>query len=47
MWKPYIKGEQLEPDKLGVAACHWPCFESIAVTSYTVYVTDDVPPGRK
>ncbi|MBS1252420.1 MAG: Periplasmic oligopeptide-binding protein [Anaerolineales bacterium] len=42
MWKPYIKGEQLEPDKFGVAACHWPCFESIAVTSYSVYVTEDV-----
>lgn len=42
MWKPYVKGEQLEPDRFGVAACHWPCFESIGVTSYTVYITKEV-----
>ncbi|HEY63223.1 MAG TPA: peptide ABC transporter substrate-binding protein [Caldilineae bacterium] len=50
MWKPYIKGEQLEPDKWGVAACHWPCMESIGVTSYTVYVSKEVfdyPRGKK
>jgi ABC-type transport system substrate-binding protein len=42
MWKPYIKGEQLEPDNFGVQACHWPCFESIGVTSYSVYVSEEV-----
>ena len=42
MWKPYIMGEQLEPDKFGVQACHWPCMESIGVTMYTVYVSEDV-----
>ncbi|MEA3337880.1 MAG: peptide ABC transporter substrate-binding protein [Chloroflexota bacterium] len=42
MWKPYIRGDQLEPDKFGVQACHWPCFESISTTKYSVYVTEDV-----
>jgi hypothetical protein len=42
MWKPYVKGEQLEPDKFGVQACHWPCFESIGVTSYSVYISEEV-----
>ena len=42
MWKPYVKGEQLEPDRFGVTACHWPCFESIGVTSYTVYISEEV-----
>lgn len=50
MWKPYVKGEQLEPDKFGVQACHWPCFESISTTSYSVYVTKEVenyPRGKQ
>ncbi|HIC88791.1 MAG TPA: peptide ABC transporter substrate-binding protein [Anaerolineae bacterium] len=50
MWKPYVKGEQLEPDKFGVQACHWPCFESIGITSYSVYVSKDVadyPRGKE
>ncbi len=42
MWKPYITGDQLEPDKFGVQACHWPCFESISTTKYSVYVTEEV-----
>jgi peptide/nickel transport system substrate-binding protein/oligopeptide transport system substrate-binding protein len=42
MWKPYVQGEQLEPDKFGVQACHWPCFESIGVTSYSVYISEEV-----
>jgi ABC-type transport system substrate-binding protein len=42
MWKPYVKGEQLEPDKFGVQACHWPCMESIGVTMYTVYISEEV-----
>ncbi|MCP4166095.1 MAG: peptide ABC transporter substrate-binding protein [Chloroflexi bacterium] len=42
MWKPYIKGDQLEPDKFGVQACHWPCMESISTTKYSTYVTEDV-----
>lgn len=42
IWKPYVKGESLEPDKFGVAACHWPCFESIGTNSYSVYISQDV-----
>jgi peptide/nickel transport system substrate-binding protein/oligopeptide transport system substrate-binding protein len=42
MWKPYVQGEQLEPDKFGVAACHWPCFESIGLTRYSVYISEEV-----
>ncbi len=42
MWKPYVKGDQLEPDNFGVQACHWPCMESIGLTSYSVYISEDV-----
>jgi len=42
MWKPYVQGEQLDPDKFGVAACHWPCFESIGLTRYSVYISEEV-----
>jgi ABC-type transport system substrate-binding protein len=42
MWKPYVKGEQLEPDKFGVQACHWPCMESIGLTKYSTYISQDV-----
>jgi len=42
MWKPYVLGEQLDPDKFGVAACHWPCFESIGLTRYSTYISEEV-----
>ncbi len=38
MYKPYVKGEQLEPDRYGVAAFHWPGLESIGVLCYSIYI---------
>jgi peptide/nickel transport system substrate-binding protein/oligopeptide transport system substrate-binding protein len=47
IFKPYMKGSELEPDKTGVAAWHWPNTESIGMLLYTLYVSSDVPATRK
>jgi peptide/nickel transport system substrate-binding protein/oligopeptide transport system substrate-binding protein len=46
IYKPYLKGEELDPDKTGVAAWHWPGLEAIGTLMSTLYVTKDVPKGR-
>ena len=47
IYKPYMKGSELDPDKTGVAAWHWPNTESIGMLLYTLYVSNDVPATRK
>jgi peptide/nickel transport system substrate-binding protein/oligopeptide transport system substrate-binding protein len=47
IYKPYMKGTELEPDKTGVAAWHWPNTESVGMLMYTLYVSKDAPAGRK
>ncbi len=47
IYKPYMKGSELEPDKTGVAAWHWPNTESVGMLLYTLYVSNDVPATRK
>ena len=47
IYKPYMKGSELEPDKTGVAAWHWPNTESVGMLMYTLYVSKDVPASRK
>ncbi len=42
IYKPYLAGVELEPDNVGVAAIHWPNFESIGSLMSTVYITKDV-----
>jgi ABC-type transport system substrate-binding protein len=48
IYKPYLKGEELEPDKVGLAAWHWPGLEDIGMLFPTIYVSKDVATsGRK
>ena len=47
IYKPYMKGSELDPDKTGVAAWHWPNTESVGMLLYTLYVSNDVPATRK
>jgi hypothetical protein len=47
MYKPYVKGEELEPDKNKVAAWHWPGLEDIGMLMSTIYITNDVTQYRK
>lgn len=42
IYKPYLKGEELEPDKVGLAAWHWPGLEDIGSLFPTIYVSKDV-----
>jgi len=42
MYKPYLKGSELEPDKVGLAAWHWPGLEDIGMLFPTTYITKDV-----
>lgn len=46
IYKPYMKGTELEPDKTGVAAWHWPNTESIGMLMYTMYVSNEAPATR-
>jgi ABC-type transport system substrate-binding protein len=47
IYRPYLKGEELEPDKTGVAAAHWPTWEDIGMLMPTVYISKDVANYRK
>jgi peptide/nickel transport system substrate-binding protein/oligopeptide transport system substrate-binding protein len=41
MFKPYVKGSELEPDKTGVATWHWPGLEDISMLPLTLYISKD------
>jgi ABC-type oligopeptide transport system substrate-binding subunit len=48
LYKPYVKGSELEPDKNGFAAMHWPGYSNESTMISTVYVTKDAASaGRK
>jgi ABC-type transport system substrate-binding protein len=48
LYKPYLKGSDLEPDKNGVAAWHWPGYGNESTMVSTVYISKDVASsGRK
>ncbi len=47
IYRPYMKGSELEPDKTGVAAWHWPNTEDIGMLMPTLYVSSDVSNFRK
>lgn len=47
MYKPYIKGEEFEPDRTGVATWHWPGLEDISMMALTTYISKDVEKYRK
>lgn len=47
MWKPYVKGEALAPDKIGVAAWHWPGWDGLSTLHQSVYISADVSKFRR
>ncbi len=47
IYRPYLKGSELAPDKTGVATWHWPAPEDISTMPLTVYVANTVDPNRK
>jgi peptide/nickel transport system substrate-binding protein/oligopeptide transport system substrate-binding protein len=47
IYKPYLKGSELEPDKTGVAAWHWPGLEDVGLLMSTIYVSNTVPKDRR
>jgi len=47
IYKPYLKGSELEPDKVGLAAWHWPGLEDIGMLMPTIYISQDAPKDRK
>ncbi len=46
VYRPYMKGSELLPDKTGVAAWHWPFEEDAGTLMPTIYVSNDVPSDR-
>jgi len=47
IYRPYLKGVELEPDKTGVAAAHWPTWEDIGMLMPTTYISKEVANYRK
>ena len=48
LYRAYLKGSELEPDKNGFAALHWPGFASNSVSAGSLYISKDVAnSGRK
>jgi ABC-type oligopeptide transport system substrate-binding subunit len=48
LYKPYLKGSELEPDRNGFAAMHWPGYANMSVLVGSLYLSKDVTTsGRK
>jgi ABC-type transport system substrate-binding protein len=48
LYKPYLKGAALEPDKNGFAALHWPGYVNFSTSLSSIYISKDVSSsGRK
>ena len=47
MWKPYLHGDALTPDKIGVMAWHWPGWDGLSTLHQSVYITQDVSKYRR
>lgn len=47
LYKPYFKGTELEPDKNGFAAWHWPGFANMSTLVSSVYVSKDVASAQR
>jgi ABC-type oligopeptide transport system substrate-binding subunit len=48
LYKPYLKGSELEPDKNGFAAMHWPGYGNESTLIGSMYISKDVAgSGRK
>jgi len=47
LYKPFLKGSELEKDKNGFAAMHWPNYANFSTLVGSMYVSKDAPAGRK
>jgi len=47
IYKPYMKGKELEADKSGFATWHWPGIEDIGSLLDSIYISNDAPKSRK
>jgi peptide/nickel transport system substrate-binding protein/oligopeptide transport system substrate-binding protein len=48
LYRPYLKGSELEADKNGFAALHWPGYASMSTSVASMYISKDVASsGRK
>jgi len=46
IYKPYMKGKELEADKSGFATWHWPGIEDIGSLLDSIYISNDAPKSR-
>ncbi len=46
VYKPYLKGTELEPDNNGLAAMHWPSYANLSTLVGSLYISKDAA-GRK
>ncbi len=42
LYRPYLKGSELDPDQNGVAAIHWPGYASFSQVISSMYISKDV-----
>jgi ABC-type oligopeptide transport system substrate-binding subunit len=47
IYKPYLKGTELEPDQNGVAAIHWPGFANTDTVIGSMYISKDVASANR
>jgi peptide/nickel transport system substrate-binding protein/oligopeptide transport system substrate-binding protein len=47
LYKPYLRGSELDKDKNGFAAMHWPGYGNFSALPGSMYISNDVPPGRR
>jgi ABC-type transport system substrate-binding protein len=47
LYKPFLRGSELEKDKNGFAAMHWPGYANFSALPGSMYISSDVPAGRK
>jgi ABC-type oligopeptide transport system substrate-binding subunit len=47
LYKPYLKGTELEPDKNGFAAMHWPGYVNFSTLVSSMYISKDVASANR
>jgi ABC-type oligopeptide transport system substrate-binding subunit len=47
LYKPYLKGSELEPDRNGFAAMHWPGYVNFSTLVSSLYISKDVASANR
>ena len=47
IYRPYLKGTELEPDQNGVAAIHWPGYSNYNTVVGSMYISKDVASSNR